>query len=127
MTDSNKLKEIIRESGVKKCKIIEVLDISYQTLQRKINNITPFTAEEINLLCELLEIKSLKVKEAVFFAKKSGKYSHIEVEWCRKMKIIVNISQGNKKLQEKAVIDFIKAVQQEKQKKVLPVNSTKWK
>lgn len=68
MTDTVKLEKAIADSGFKKAKIAGELNISYQTLKRKINNEVPFNAGEIALLCNLLRISKLSEKEAIFFA-----------------------------------------------------------
>ena len=68
MTDTLELERLIKESGLKKGYIAEVLGISRQAFKKKIKNINVFTATEISLLCDLLKIKSLKEKDKIFFA-----------------------------------------------------------
>lgn len=68
MTDTVKLERAIAYSGLKKAKIAGSLNITYQTLKRKINNEVPFNAGEIATLCVLLKISKLSEKEAIFFA-----------------------------------------------------------
>lgn len=68
MTDTEKLLEKIQNSGLKKGYIAKQLDLSIHGLQKKIKNINQFKAMEIELLCNILNIKSLKEKEEIFFA-----------------------------------------------------------
>ena len=42
MTDTVKLEKAIADSGLKKARIAGELNITYQTLKRKINNEVPF-------------------------------------------------------------------------------------
>lgn len=68
MTDTNKLLEMIEQSGLKKCYIAKMLDISTNSLAQKISNKREFKASEIDTLCKLLGITSLEKKEEIFFA-----------------------------------------------------------
>lgn len=68
MTNTTLLVDRIKRSGLKISYIAGYLEISRSALYRKINNITPFNQYEIEKLCTLLAIKSLKEKEAIFFA-----------------------------------------------------------
>ena len=69
MTDSELLRKIIEDRGLKLSKVASTLGISYPALSRKINNKSSFMAQEILKLCDLLQIKSLKLKEDIFFAR----------------------------------------------------------
>lgn len=69
MTNSDLLKQIIEESGLKIGYIASFVGISRQLLWKKVNNLTPFNQYEIDKLCEVLKISSLRQKEAIFFAK----------------------------------------------------------
>lgn len=69
MTDTKELEKIILNSGLKKSYIAKKLHLSRQGFKNKCENKTPFTSKEISGLCELLNIKKLSVKEAIFFAK----------------------------------------------------------
>lgn len=69
MTNSDLLKQIIDESGLKIGYIASFVGISRQLLWKKVNNLTPFNQYEIDKLCEVLKITSLRQKEAIFFAK----------------------------------------------------------
>lgn len=73
MTDTQELLKIINESGLKKGYIAEKLGITTYGFQKKVENKSQFKAEEIKILCELLNIKSLKEKEKIFFAKEVDK------------------------------------------------------
>ena len=69
MTNTILLKEKIDRSGLKISFIAEFVGISRQLLWKKINNLTPFNQYEIDKMCEVLKITSLKEKEAIFFAR----------------------------------------------------------
>ena len=69
MTNSELLKKIIEESGLKVGFIADFVGISRQLLWKKINNLTPFNQYEIDKMCDVLKITGLRQKEAVFFAK----------------------------------------------------------
>ena len=68
MTDTAKLKEAIRGSGLKLSSILKATGIkSYATLRSKVRNQSEFTATEIMALCELLSLDREKCDE-IFFA-----------------------------------------------------------
>ena len=67
MTDTVRLKEEIKRSGLKKGWIALELGLSSYGFHRKINNESEFKAGEIKSLCQLLKITSLKKKEGIFF------------------------------------------------------------
>ena len=73
MTDTKLLEALISKKGIKKGKIAEKLNVSYNTLKRKINNEVPFNASEITIMCDVLQIESVREKEAIFFAVNVGK------------------------------------------------------
>ena len=52
--DKEKLLDRIEESGLKRERIASVLDVSGETLRRKLAGLTEFTASEIGALCKLL-------------------------------------------------------------------------
>ena len=68
MTDTNKLNELINNSGYKKRWISEQIGLSRYGLSLKINNKNQFTAAEIQKLCEILNIDNLEIKDKIFFA-----------------------------------------------------------
>lgn len=67
MTNTNLLELKIKEKGLKKVFIAEQLEISRGTLQKKIENKSFFNQYEIDKLCKVLNITSLKEKESIFF------------------------------------------------------------
>ena len=69
MTNTKLLKEVIEKSGLKIGFIAEFVGISRQSLWNKINNLSPFNQYEIDKMCDVLSITSLKQKEAIFFAR----------------------------------------------------------
>ena len=78
MTDTKELNRIIHESGLTKSYIANKLGISLYSFQLKRENKRQFTAEQIKTLCELLNIRSLKEKERIFFASEVDKMSTIQ-------------------------------------------------
>ena len=67
MTNTNLLRKKIEESVLKRHFIAYKLGISITTLTAKINGTSEFNQTEIQTLCELLNIKSLKEKNSIFF------------------------------------------------------------
>lgn len=70
MTDSEALRNLIESKGMKLKFIADYLGLSPYGLQLKINNRQEFKTSEVSALCDLLDIKSLTIKESIFFAKK---------------------------------------------------------
>lgn len=68
MTNTSLLEKHIAESGYKRGFIAEKLGISRFTLAQKINNKSEFKANEIDMLCELLNIDT-NTRMLIFFAK----------------------------------------------------------
>ena len=68
MTDTDRLKEKMGESGLKIVFIARKIGLTYQGLLKKINNETEFKASEIQSLCDLLHIDT-EEKEAIFFCR----------------------------------------------------------
>lgn len=69
MTNTVLLEKKIKASGLKKGYIAEALGLSRQGFSNKVTNESFFNADEIEKLCELLNIKSLREKESIFFNK----------------------------------------------------------
>lgn len=68
MTNTEMLRRIIKESGLKLEYIAAQLEISRFSLSKKIENETEFKASEIQKLCDVLRISNNEDKEAIFFA-----------------------------------------------------------
>jgi len=68
MTNTLLLEERIKSAGIKYKFLAEKLGITYYSLRKKINNVTEFTATEIDIMCEVLHL-SVKDRMAIFFAK----------------------------------------------------------
>lgn len=68
MTDTKLLKEYIKKSGLKVTYIAEQAGLSRSGLWKKISNKSPFNQYEIESLCNVLGIKTLREKERIFFA-----------------------------------------------------------
>lgn len=67
MTDSDALKKLIKSRGLKLKYVADYLGLTSYGFALKLNNKQEFKTSEVAALCELLEIKSLKEKEALFF------------------------------------------------------------
>ena len=79
MTDSDALKALIKSRGLKLKYIADYLGLTSYGFALKLNNKQEFKTSEVAALCELLEIKSLKEKEALFFKQKDDLKSSKEV------------------------------------------------
>ena len=73
MTDTELLKSWIDKSGYKRKYIADMLGLTTYSLQMKVENRVEFKPSEINKLCALLKITSLRDKERIFFADKVAK------------------------------------------------------
>ncbi len=67
MTNTVRLNELIRKSGLKKGWIAASLHLSSYGFRRKLWNKSQFKAGEIKLLCELLGIVTLEEISDIFF------------------------------------------------------------
>lgn len=68
MTNTQLLNEIIKKSGLKKVYIAEKVGLTPPGLHNCVTGKSEFKASQINILCDLLGINDLELKEAVFFA-----------------------------------------------------------
>lgn len=68
MTNTKMLEKRIDLSGLKYKYLAEKLGISYYSLRKKMDNVTEFTATEIDILCETLCL-SVEDRMRIFFAK----------------------------------------------------------
>lgn len=73
MVDTEKLENLIQSSGYKKSFIAQKLGISSVSLWKKANNMTKFTGVEINELCKLLDVTSIKQQREIFFTEEYTK------------------------------------------------------
>lgn len=69
MTNTALLDEAIKKSGYKKSYLAEALGISRYGFQLKCTNKAEFKANEIDILCKLLNL-NVKERMAIFFAKR---------------------------------------------------------
>ena len=69
MTNTELLNEKIRISGLKKSYLAEKLGLTRSGFWNYVNNKSQFKADHIKILCDELNITSLKEKESIFFAK----------------------------------------------------------
>lgn len=68
MTNTEALKQKIKDQGLKQGYIADKLGLSAYGFANKVNNASEFKATEISLLCDILNITSLKEKESIFFS-----------------------------------------------------------
>lgn len=69
MTDTKRLKKIVKESGLKQDYIASKIGLTSYGFARKRDNLSDFTASEIDALCDILKIDSVEDRFAIFFAK----------------------------------------------------------
>ena len=70
MTNTELLEKRIEESGLKKSYIAKMIGLSTFGLAKKIRNENEFKTSEVEGICRLLKINSLKEKDMIFFANK---------------------------------------------------------
>ena len=70
MTETEKLKKVISDSGLKYSYIAEKVGLTYQGLKNKIENKSLFNVEEVEKWCNILDITDINQKEEIFFAKR---------------------------------------------------------
>ena len=68
MTDTEKLEEKISDSGKKKGYLAKKVGLSPAGFRNCVINKAEFTARQINILCDELDITDLEEKESIFFA-----------------------------------------------------------
>lgn len=70
MTDTERLKKIIDESGFKKGFLAEKLGLSTYGFMLKVNGENEFKVSEVSKLCDLLHIDNTDTMMEVFFCPK---------------------------------------------------------
>lgn len=70
MTDTKKLEERIKKSGLSYKHIAKKIGISYYSLRKKMDNQVEFKSSEIDALCSILDIESFEETKELFFAKR---------------------------------------------------------
>lgn len=73
MVDTISLNKLIREKRITKTELAKRLGLSRYGLYKKLNNETEFKPSEITPLCDMLGIRSLRDREAIFFKTKVEK------------------------------------------------------
>lgn len=68
MTNTEKLVEIIQAMGLKYKYIAEQLGISPYAFSLKMKNKNEFKSSEVAIMCSILNITSLEMKDEIFFA-----------------------------------------------------------
>ena len=69
MVNTELINSKIKESGLKKSELCKAMGITYQAFRLKRNNVSAFTSEEVNTLCELLKIKTMAEMKKIIFSK----------------------------------------------------------
>lgn len=69
MVNTELLNLKIKESGLKKSQLCKAMGITYQTFRHKRNNASAFTSQEVNTLCELLNISTMAEMKKIFFSR----------------------------------------------------------
>lgn len=69
MVQTNLLKGKIVMSGISRRELAKMIHMSESTLSDKINGKRSFTIDEVELLCDILDIKSSDEKVSIFLAK----------------------------------------------------------
>lgn len=69
MTNTELFELKVKECGKKKGYLAEKCGLSYAGFRNCVINKAEFSTSQVDILCEELSIKSLKEKEAIFFAK----------------------------------------------------------
>lgn len=70
MTNTERLRKIISNSGLKYSYIAEKIGLTYQGFKNKIENKNLFNVEEVDKLCKLLNITDVYQKEEIFLLNK---------------------------------------------------------
>lgn len=68
MVNTKLLKEKLEKSGLRTGFICKALKISRKTFYNRVNGVYPFRTPEVEKLCELLHITSLREKNDIFFS-----------------------------------------------------------
>lgn len=69
MVDTQLLDDAIKASGKSKTHLAKKCNMSIQSFRLKRLNEYPFTTDDVETLCDELDIKTLTRKEKIFFAK----------------------------------------------------------
>lgn len=75
MVDTQLLDKAIQDSGKSKTYLAKKCNMSVQSFRLKRLNRFPFSTDNVNTLCDELNIKTLTQKERIFFAKNVEKTS----------------------------------------------------
>ena len=70
LVNTQLLDEAIKQSGKSKSHLASKCNMSIQSFRLKRLNIYPFTTDDVEVLCNELNIKTLVQKDKIFFAKK---------------------------------------------------------
>lgn len=70
MTNTEEIRKLIKNKGLKLSYIASQIGLSPRAFTLKLENKYSFTVEEVAKLCDVLEIKSLKERDRLFFAQR---------------------------------------------------------
>lgn len=80
--NKNGLKGLIVMAGLSQRKLAELMGISKNTLNSKINGKHPFNTDQIDAICDILHIESDLLKAQIFLSKPSqNRDEHIRRGW----------------------------------------------
>ena len=68
MTNTEVLKNLIKDKGFKITYVAKHLGLSYQGFKNKLENKSDFTSTEIIKLCEILSLNDSSYRDSIFFA-----------------------------------------------------------
>ena len=68
MTDTKKLKCLMMAKGISREELAEKLKLSAYITEKKINGDSEFNSDEIDLMCEIFDIRDCESRSTIFFA-----------------------------------------------------------
>lgn len=75
LTDTKKLKILMMAKDVSREELAEKLRISTYLMEKKINGDSEFNSDEIDLMCEIFDIRDCESRSTIFFAENVEKMS----------------------------------------------------
>ena len=75
LTDTKKLKCLMMAKGISREELAEKLKLSAYITEKKINGDSEFNSDEIDLMCEIFDIRDCESRSTIFFAENVEKMS----------------------------------------------------
>ena len=75
LTDTKKLKILMMTKGISREELAEKLGVSTYITEKKINGDSEFNSDEIDLMCEIFDIRDCESRSTIFFAENVEKMS----------------------------------------------------